>query len=205
MSVSRRGSAGSDGMGLQPTPVSRITRGEESRVRYRVTTRPSPSARHSPGRVIDGWIQAATTGGSISTRRPSTSSTTLSLSNRFAALWIIDGYEAESFSYLHQLGEEVGPHLLHHLAPVHFHRDTGISTRSETSSCKSRPLRSGREMSSTRQLGVKGRGRARNSRADAKSSGRQPSDRSSNSGDSRTDMSSSTTKTTGASCDVLKT
>ena len=44
---------------------------------------------------------------------------------------------------------------------------------------------------------IEARGRARNSRADAKSSGRRPAKRSSNSSDSRTDTSSSTTEMSG--------
>src|SRR2546423_2478670 len=73
----------------------------------------------------------------------------------------------------------------------------GISIRSATSFWRSRPLRSGRETSSIRQFGVSARGRARNSCADAKTSGCQPAKRISNSSDSRTDMSSSTTNTIG--------
>src|SRR6266702_187009 len=72
----------------------------------------------------------------------------------------------------------------------------GMSIRSTaTRFCKSRPLRPGRETSSTRQLGTKTRGRARNSCADANVSGCQPSKRISNSSDSRTETSSSTTNT----------
>jgi hypothetical protein len=66
--------------------------------------------------------------------------------------------------------------------------------------CRSRPLRPGREMSSTRQLGTKVRGWARNSGADAKVCGSQPSQRINNSSDSRTDTSSSTTNTIGTAC-----
>src|ERR1051326_3007351 len=74
----------------------------------------------------------------------------------------------------------------------------GMSVLSEAISfCSSRPLSSGRETSSTRQLGASGRGRARNSSADAKVSGCHPTKRISASSDSRTEMSSSTTKTIG--------
>src|SRR6266481_4419966 len=72
----------------------------------------------------------------------------------------------------------------------------GMSGRSAaTCFCRSRPLRPGREMSSTRQLGTRARGRARNSSADANVCGSQPSQRINNSSDSRTDSSSSTTDT----------
>src|SRR5712691_7842628 len=67
---------------------------------------------------------------------------------------------------------------------------------------RSRPLRSGSDTSSTRQLGTSTRGRARNSCADAKVSGRQPAQRINNSSDSRTDTSSSTMKTMGVACDM---
>src|ERR1051326_2040341 len=78
----------------------------------------------------------------------------------------------------------------------------GMSVLSEAISfCSSRPLSSGRETSSTRQLGASGRGRARNSSADAKVSGCHPTKRISASSDSRTEMSSSTTKTMGIGLD----
>src|SRR4029077_19867758 len=79
----------------------------------------------------------------------------------------------------------------------------GMSIRSAAMRfCRSRPLRPGRETSSTRQLGTSTRGRARNSCADANVSGCQPSERISNSSDSRTDTSSSTTNTIGVACDM---
>src|SRR5258706_1200529 len=79
----------------------------------------------------------------------------------------------------------------------------GISVRSAAIRfCKSKPLRSGRLTSSTRQLGTLTRGRARNSCADANVSGSQPSQRISASNDSRTERSSSTTKTIGVSRDM---
>src|ERR1700731_2896551 len=79
----------------------------------------------------------------------------------------------------------------------------GISIRSPAMRfCRSRPLRSGRLTSSTRQVGANTRGRARNSSADANVSGCQPAQRISNSRDSRTETSSSTTKTTGVTCDT---
>src|SRR2546423_1572684 len=37
--------------------------------------------------------------------------------------WIHRRSEAESFGHFHQVGERVGFHLLHHLAPVRLHRD----------------------------------------------------------------------------------
>src|SRR5438132_9358652 len=78
----------------------------------------------------------------------------------------------------------------------------GMSIRSGAISfCSSRPLSSGRETSSTRQLGASGRERARNSSADAKVSGCHPTKRISASSDSRTEMSSSTTKTMGIGLD----
>src|SRR5512140_2943669 len=74
----------------------------------------------------------------------------------------------------------------------------GMSARSAARrGCRPRPLKTGREKSSTRQLGTKARGRARNSLADEKVSGCQPSLRINNSRDSRTEMSSSTTKMMG--------
>src|SRR5258708_13159733 len=62
-------------------------------------------------------------------------------------------------------------------------------------SCTSSPLRSGRPTSSTRQLGVSSLGRSKNSRADAKVSTFQPAIRMRQSSASRTETSSSTTKT----------
>src|SRR6266851_1665756 len=54
----------------------------------------------------------------------------------------------------------------------------GTSVRSiATRFCSSRPLRPGRDTSSTRQLGTSARGRARNSCAKANVSGSQPSER----------------------------
>src|SRR5882757_1820661 len=77
----------------------------------------------------------------------------------------------------------------------------GMSLRSAaTRFCRSRPLRSGSETSSTRQLGTNGRGWAMNSSADANVSGCQPAQRISDSSDSRTEMSSSTTNTMGVAC-----
>src|SRR6202020_461193 len=79
----------------------------------------------------------------------------------------------------------------------------GMSGRSTaTCFCRSRPLRPGREISSTRQLGTRASGRARNSSADANICGFQPSQRINNSSDSRTDTSSSTTNTIGTACDI---
>src|SRR5258707_13297529 len=79
----------------------------------------------------------------------------------------------------------------------------GMAVRSTaTRFCSSRPLRPGRETSSTRQLGTSARGCARNSCADSNVSGCQPSERINNSSDSRTEMSSSTTKTIGMACDL---
>src|ERR1700719_3545409 len=79
----------------------------------------------------------------------------------------------------------------------------GMSIRSTAMRfCRSRPLRSGRATSRTRQLGATTRGRARNSCADANVSGRQPAKRISDSSDSRTETSSSTTNTIGVACDI---
>src|SRR4029453_16260220 len=61
----------------------------------------------------------------------------------------------------------------------------------------SSPLRSGNWRSSTRQLGAAAGGRARNSRADANTSAVHPADRNNPANASRTDTSSSTTKTIG--------
>src|ERR1700730_16257528 len=81
----------------------------------------------------------------------------------------------------------------------------GMSIRSTaTRFCRSRPLRSGRPTSSIRQLGAKTRVRDRNARADANVSGCQPTQRISNSSDSRTEMSSSTTKTIGIGLDFVE-
>src|SRR5580698_7632681 len=64
-------------------------------------------------------------------------------------------------------------------------------------SCRSRPLRCGSLASSTRQLGERTRGRARNSSAQANVSARQPALWINNSSHSRTNTSSSTTNTIG--------
>src|ERR1700733_5948932 len=80
----------------------------------------------------------------------------------------------------------------------------GMSGRSPaTHFWSSRPLRPGRETSSMRQLGTRARGQARNSCADANVSGCQPSERISNSSDSRTETSSSTTNTIGVTSDIV--
>src|SRR5215469_9187733 len=74
----------------------------------------------------------------------------------------------------------------------------GMSRRSAPiCACRSRPLRPGSRISTTRQLGEAGRGRARNSLAEAKVSERQPAESISDSRDSRTEASSSTTNTIG--------
>src|SRR5260370_26624203 len=79
----------------------------------------------------------------------------------------------------------------------------GMSVRSAaTRFCKSRPFRPGSDTSSTRQLGARTRGRARNSCADANVSGCQPTQRISNSSDSRTETSSSTTNTMGVASGI---
>src|SRR6476620_4930640 len=78
----------------------------------------------------------------------------------------------------------------------------GNSIRSTaTRFCKSRPLRSGRATSSTRQLGASTGGR-RNSCAVANVSGCQPALEINNSSDSRTETSSSTMNTIGMVCEV---
>src|SRR5262249_3536203 len=77
----------------------------------------------------------------------------------------------------------------------------GISLRSTTRFWTSSPLRSGRDTSSTRQLGTLTRGCLRNSCADENVSGCQPAQRISHSSDSRTETSSSTMNTIGVPCD----
>src|SRR5262249_12245650 len=61
--------------------------------------------------------------------------------------------------------------------------------------CSSRPFRPGREISSSRQLGTRARGRSRKSCAEANVSACQPSSCIKVSSDSRTQTSSSTTNT----------
>src|SRR5215469_4264151 len=78
---------------------------------------------------------------------------------------------------------------------------SGISTRSTTRFCKSRPLRSGSCTSNTRQLGATTRGRSKKSLADANVSTGQPAVRTSDSSDSRTEISSSTMNTIGVAAD----
>ena len=75
--------------------------------------------------------------------------------------------------------------------------DRHVGRSPATRFCRSRPSRPGRDTSRTRQLGTRARGCVRNSCADANVSGCQPSQRISNSSDSRTETSSSTTKTIG--------
>src|SRR5215475_10411802 len=75
----------------------------------------------------------------------------------------------------------------------------GRSTRSMMRFWRSSPLRLGSFTSRTRQPGPSMFERSRNSSADANVSGRHPAERINNSSDSRTDTSSSTTKTTGVS------
>src|SRR5918994_253388 len=71
----------------------------------------------------------------------------------------------------------------------------GMSIRSASRCCSSRPLSPGRVTSSTRQHGTVARGRDRNACADANVSGCQPALWISSSNDSRTETSSSMTKT----------
>src|ERR1043166_4563863 len=71
----------------------------------------------------------------------------------------------------------------------------GMSGRSASCCCSSRPVSPGSETSSTRQQGTVGRGRDRNSGAEANVSGCQPALLISSSSDSRTEISSSTMKT----------
>src|SRR6266850_211368 len=78
----------------------------------------------------------------------------------------------------------------------------GMSVRSTTRFWTSSPVRSGRATSSIRQLGPSRRGCARKACAEANVSGCHPAWRINNSSDSRTDTSSSTTKTTGADGDI---
>src|SRR4029077_17936838 len=79
----------------------------------------------------------------------------------------------------------------------------GMSVRSAAMrSCSSRPLRPGSDTSRTRQLGATTRARARNSCAEARSSGCPPAWRINSSRDSPTETSSSTTNTIGVACDM---
>src|SRR5436190_3299213 len=71
----------------------------------------------------------------------------------------------------------------------------GMSVRSASRFCRSRPLSPGSVTSSTKQQGLVGWARHRNSCADANVSGCQPAVRNNSSSDSRTETSSSTTKT----------
>lgn len=68
----------------------------------------------------------------------------------------------------------------------------------------SRPLESVREKARIRELGTNGRGRARNSRAESQVWGCQPWEEIDNSNDCREWMSSSTTKTLGVVCELLR-
>src|SRR6185369_9704299 len=72
----------------------------------------------------------------------------------------------------------------------------GMSVRSASCFCNSSPLRPGSDTSSTRQLGTVGRGWDRKSCADTNVWARHPAALMSSSNDSRTETSSSTTKTT---------
>src|SRR5215831_8158909 len=87
-------------------------------------------------------------------------------------------------------------------SPYPVMKMTGMSARSMRRCWRSRPLRLGSVTSRTRQLGPWMRERSRNSSADSNVSGCQPAERISNSSDSRTDTSSSTTNTTGVSCEI---
>ncbi len=80
---------------------------------------------------------------------------------------------------------------------------TGMSVGSTARSLwRSKPVSPGREISRMRQLGTGVRGWSRNSCAEAKVSGCQPSQRISNCVDSRTHRSSSATKTIGVTCNM---
>ena len=81
----------------------------------------------------------------------------------------------------------------------------GIPVRSASCCCSSRPFSPGSDTSSTRQQGTVARGRDRNSRGDANVSGFQPALLISSSNDSRTEMSSSTTKTMGETSGMART
>ena len=81
----------------------------------------------------------------------------------------------------------------------------GISVRSASRCCSSRPFSPGSVTSSTRQQGTVGRGRDRKSRADANSSGCQPALLINSSSDSRTETSSSTTKTIDVTFGMVRT
>src|SRR5882672_4515956 len=78
----------------------------------------------------------------------------------------------------------------------------GMSRRSPSRCCRSSPLSPGSETSSTRQRGLVSGQLSRKSSADAKVFVRQPAVSINASSDSRTETSSSTTKTTGISFDT---
>src|SRR5205814_1617261 len=78
----------------------------------------------------------------------------------------------------------------------------GMSVRSTSRCCSSSPLSPGSVTSSTRQHGTVGRGRDWNSRADANVSGCQPAALIKSSSESRTETSSSTTKTMDVTSDI---
>jgi hypothetical protein len=81
----------------------------------------------------------------------------------------------------------------------------GMSVRSASRFCRSRPLSPGSVTSSTRQQGTAGWGRHRNSCADANVSARHPAVRTNSSSDSRTETSSSTTKTIDVTSSLRRT
>ena len=79
----------------------------------------------------------------------------------------------------------------------------GMSVRSASCCCSSSPLSPGSVTSSTKQHGTVGRRRDRNSCADANVSGCQPAVLINSSNDSRTETSSSTTKTMDVTSGVV--
>src|SRR5262245_27764292 len=81
----------------------------------------------------------------------------------------------------------------------------GMSARSASCCCSSRPLSPGSVTSSTRQHGPFARGRERNSCADTNVSGCQPALLINNSNDSRTETSSSTMKTIDLMSGIVRT
>src|SRR5882762_7514186 len=88
------------------------------------------------------------------------------------------------------------------MSPCPVMKMIGMSLRSPSRCCRSSPLSPGSETSSTRQLGLVSGLLSRKSSAVAKVFVRQPAVSINASSDSRTETSSSTTKTTGVTFDT---
>src|SRR6267378_1996496 len=88
------------------------------------------------------------------------------------------------------------------MSPCPVMKMIGMSLRSPSRCCRSSPLSPGSETSSTRQLGLVSGVLSRKSSAVAKVFVRQPAVSINASSDSRTETSSSTTKTTGVNFDT---